>query len=104
VIAVAADYSVDPDWWLGMFDELMSVIGSPFGRAEPRRRPERSCWVCWPRALRHNSSLRSLRPTHPSAAHKKTNRVRLIQGNAICAKEHVTADLARARLARYRGG
>jgi SRSO17 transposase len=37
-LAVAAGLSVDPDRWLGQFDELMGRIAGRFGRVEPRRR------------------------------------------------------------------
>lgn len=35
--AVAAAYRVDVQRWSGLFDELMDVVGSCFGRPEPRR-------------------------------------------------------------------
>jgi SRSO17 transposase len=37
-LAVAAGHSVNPDCWLGGFDELMLRVGSRFRRVEPRRR------------------------------------------------------------------
>jgi SRSO17 transposase len=37
-LLVAAGPSVDPVRWLGILDELMTRIGSRFGRVEPRRR------------------------------------------------------------------
>lgn len=55
--AVAAAYRVDARRWLGLFDELMDVVGSRFGRPEPRRRvrdfvagllaplPTKNCWT-----------------------------------------------------------
>ncbi|MEU8014318.1 IS701 family transposase, partial [Micromonospora parva] len=54
---MAAGYRVDPQRWLGLFDELMDVIGSRFGRPEPCRRvrhfmaglpaplPTKNCWT-----------------------------------------------------------
>jgi hypothetical protein len=36
--AVAAAYRADAQRWSGLFDELMDVVGSRFGRPEPRRR------------------------------------------------------------------
>jgi hypothetical protein len=54
---VAAGHSVNPDRWLGTFDELMLRVGSRFGRVEPRRRarafvlgllaelPRKNCWT-----------------------------------------------------------
>jgi DDE superfamily endonuclease len=56
-LAVAADRSVDPSRWLGLFDELMLRIGARFFRVEPRRRarafvlgllaglPRKNCWT-----------------------------------------------------------
>lgn len=55
--AVAAAYRVDAQRWLGLFDELIDVIGSRFGRPEPRRLvrdfmagllaplPAKNCWT-----------------------------------------------------------
>lgn len=55
--AVAAAYRVDVQRWSGLFDELMDVVGSCFGRPEPRRRvrdfltgllaplPTKNCWT-----------------------------------------------------------
>jgi len=55
-LAVAADHSVDPGRWLGIFDDLMLRIGARFRRVEPRRRarafvlgllaarPRANCW------------------------------------------------------------
>ncbi len=54
---MAAGHSVDPDRWLGAFDELMLRVGSRFRRVEPRRRarafvlgllaalPRKNCWT-----------------------------------------------------------
>ena len=56
-LLVAAGPSVDPGRWLGIFDELMTRLGSRFRRAEPRRRarafalgllaelPRVNCWT-----------------------------------------------------------
>jgi len=56
-LLVAAGHSVVPGRWLGAFDELMGLIGSRFGRVEPRRRarafvlgllaelPRKNCWT-----------------------------------------------------------
>ena len=55
--AVAAEASVDPARWPGLFDELMGRIAGRFGRVEPRRRarafvlglladlPRKNCWT-----------------------------------------------------------
>ncbi len=55
--AVAAAYRVDVQRWPGLFDELMDVVGSCFGRPEPCRRvrdflagllallPMKNCWT-----------------------------------------------------------
>ena len=54
---MAAGHSVNPDRWLGTFDELMLRVGSRFRRVEPRRRarafvlgllaelPRKNCWT-----------------------------------------------------------
>ena len=54
---MAAGHSVNPDRWLGAFDELMLRVGSRFRRVEPRRRarafvlgllaelPRKNCWT-----------------------------------------------------------
>jgi SRSO17 transposase len=56
-LAVAAGHSVDPDRWLGAFEDLMLQVGSRFRRVEPRRRarafvlgllaelPRKNCWT-----------------------------------------------------------
>ena len=53
---MAADHSVDPSRWLGLFDDLMLRVGARFRRVEPRRRarefvlgllaglPRANCW------------------------------------------------------------
>jgi SRSO17 transposase len=55
--AVAAGHSVDPDRWLGLFEDLMARVAGRFARVEPRRRaralvlglladlPRKNCWT-----------------------------------------------------------
>jgi hypothetical protein len=56
-LLVAAGHSADPGRWPGIFDELMTRIGSRFRRVEPRHRarafvlgllaelPRKNCWT-----------------------------------------------------------